>query len=165
MDLAAALTERHAEAEVERCVAAACAGIGANTSVIVHSAEGPDDPAVTGFDSLALEAGLSRGDAARRIGTMLAEVMRRLLERVKVPRIVVAGGDSSGEVVSRLDIAALTVIGGLAPGAPLCRAWSDTPQRDGLEIVLKGGQMGTASFFGSARAGRLLAADRIIPGS
>ena len=30
------------------------------------------------------------------------------------------------------------------------------PRRDGLEIVLKGGQMGAPSFFGSVRAGRLL---------
>ncbi|MBN3728963.1 four-carbon acid sugar kinase family protein, partial [Burkholderia sp. Ac-20379] len=45
---------------------------------------------------------------------------------------------------------------GMAPGAPLCRAWSDNPARDGLEIVLKGGQMGAASFFGSVREGTLL---------
>jgi len=38
--------------------------------------------------------------------------------------------------------------------APLCRAWSKSAQRDGLEIVLKGGQIGGASFFGSVKAGR-----------
>jgi uncharacterized protein YgbK (DUF1537 family) len=48
------------------------------------------------------------------------------------------------------------VAAGLAPGAPLCRAWSALPRRDGLEIVLKGGQMGTPSFFASVRAGRPL---------
>jgi uncharacterized protein YgbK (DUF1537 family) len=41
----------------------------------------------------------------------------------------------------------------LAPGAPLCRAWSREPRRDGLEIVLKGGQMGGTGFFGSVRDG------------
>ena len=80
--------------------------------------------------------------------------MRRLLDRVELRRIVVAGGDSSGEVASALGIAALSVAAGLAPGAPLCRAWSALPRRDGLEIVLKGGQIGPASFFGSVRAGR-----------
>jgi uncharacterized protein YgbK (DUF1537 family) len=69
----------------------------------------------------------------------------------------VAGGDSSGEVASALGISALSVAGGLAPGAPLCRAWSDLPRRDGLEIVLKGGQIGEASFFGSVRTGAALA--------
>jgi hypothetical protein len=53
-------------------------------------------------------------------------------------RIAIAGGDSSGEVASALDIAALSVCAGLAPGAPLCRAWSDIRRRDGLELVLKG---------------------------
>ena len=41
----------------------------------------------------------------------------------------------------------------LAPGAPLCRAWSEDPRRDGLEIVLKGGQMGGPDFFVSVRDG------------
>ena len=82
--------------------------------------------------------------------------MRRLLNRVPLRRVPVAGGDSAGEVASALDIAALSVIAGLAPGAPLCRAWSERPERDGLQIVLKGGQMGAASFFGSVRAGVLL---------
>jgi len=45
------------------------------------------------------------------------------------------------------------VLAGLAPGAPLCRAWSSSARRDGLEIVLKGGQMGGPAFFGTVRDG------------
>jgi uncharacterized protein YgbK (DUF1537 family) len=44
-----------------------------------------------------------------------------------------------------------TVVAGISPGAPLCRAWSRIPKRDGLQIVLKGGQMGDAKFFGLVR--------------
>jgi uncharacterized protein YgbK (DUF1537 family) len=66
---------------------------------------------------------------------------------------VVAGGDSSGAVGSHLGIRALTVEAGMAPGAPLCRAWSDHPKRDGLQVVLKGGQMGSPSFYGQVRSG------------
>ena len=51
-------------------------------------------------------------------------------------------------VASALDIAALTVAAQLVPGAPLCRVWSDAPGMDGMEVVLKGGQMGQADFFG-----------------
>ena len=79
--------------------------------------------------------------------------MRRLLDRVELQRVVVAGGDSSGEVASALGINALTVLAGIAPGAPLCRAWSENSRRDGLEIVLKGGQMGSANFFEAVRVG------------
>jgi len=149
-----ALNETRSEAEVERCVTVAAESIRGGKSVVVFSAEGPDDPTVTGFDALATGAGLTRSDAARRVGVALAEVMRRLLDRVDLQRIVVAGGDSSGEVASALGIGALRAVAAMAPGAPLCRASSDNSRRDGLEIVLKGGQMGSPSFFGAVRAGR-----------
>jgi uncharacterized protein YgbK (DUF1537 family) len=151
-----ALDEARANAEIERCVAVAAQAIRAGKSAVVFSAEGPEDPSVTGFDAIAARAGLSRSDAARRVGTALADVMRRLLDRIDLKRVVVAGGDSSGDVAGALGIDALSVAAGLAPGAPLCRAWSALPRRDGLEIVLKGGQMGTPSFFASVRAGRPL---------
>jgi 3-oxoisoapionate kinase len=142
------------EAEIERAVAAAARALAQGRSPLVHTAEGPEDPAVTGFAALAAAAGLARPQAAERVAHALAEVMRRLLARVPLQRVAVAGGDSSGEVASALGIAALRVHAGLAPGAPLCRAGLAA---QGLEIVLKGGQMGAPSFFGSVRAGRLIA--------
>ncbi|WP_119153433.1 3-oxo-isoapionate kinase OiaK [Caldimonas tepidiphila] len=151
------------EAEIGRALDAAAAALAQGRSALVYSALGPDDPAVTGFDATAREAGLSREDAMQQVGRGLAELMRRLLDRVPLRRVVVAGGDSSGEVASRLDIAALSVLAGLAPGAPLCRAWSEDPARDGLEIVLKGGQMGGAAFFGEVRAGRVDPAPAAAP--
>ena len=154
--LSRALDEARSDAEIERCVAVATDAVRAGRSVIVFSAEGPDDTTVTGFDAIAANAGLGRADAANKVGTVLAEVMRRLLDRVDLQRIVVAGGDSSGEVAGALGIDALTVIAGIAPGAPLCRAWSADPKRDGLQLVLKGGQMGSPSFFDAVRAGRPL---------
>ena len=39
-------------------------------------------------------------------------------------------------------------------GAPLCRVFSTDPKVNGIEIALKGGQMGKVDFFGSVRAGR-----------
>lgn len=143
------------EAEVQRAVQAAIDALAAGRSPLVFSAEGPDDPAVRGFDASAAAAGLSRGDAAERVGQALAEVMRRLLDcQPALRRVVVAGGDSSGAVAGALDIAALQVLAGLAPGAPLCRAASALPARDGLELVLKGGQMGGEAFFGQVLQGR-----------
>ena len=156
LQLQRALNDEQAEAEIERCADIAARSIRQGASAIVFSAEGPDDSAVLGFNSIAEAARLSRSEAARRVGATLAEVMRRLLDRVPVRRVVVAGGDSSGEVASALGIDALSVSGAMAPGSPLCRAWSALPGRDGLEIALKGGQVGAASFFGSVRAGRVL---------
>jgi len=154
LQLRHALDAARANDEIERCVAAAANALHDGTSALVFSAEGPDDATVTGFDAIAADAGLRRGDAARRVGAALAEVMRRLLDRTETRRVVVAGGDSSGEVASALGISALSVAATMAPGAPLCRAWSNNPRRDGLEIVLKGGQIGTPEFFGSVLTGR-----------
>ncbi|MGF6441322.1 3-oxo-isoapionate kinase OiaK [Paraburkholderia youngii] len=156
LDLRRALDAHTREAEVERGVRLAVDALSHGQSSLVFSAEGPDDPDVLGFDELAARASLTRAQAARRVGDALADVMLRTLERTRVSRVVVAGGDSSGEVASRLGISALSVAAGMAPGSPLCRAWSNDPARDGLQIALKGGQVGAASFFGSVRAGRLL---------
>ena len=156
LDIARVLDTSTQDAEINRLVAGAAAALRKGGSPLVYSAEGPDDSTVTGFDALASAAGLQRTAAATQVGLALAEVMRSLLTQVPaLRRIVVAGGDSSGAVASALGIAALSIEAGLAPGAPLCRAWSDHAQRDGLQVVLKGGQMGAADFFGAVRRGRL----------
>jgi uncharacterized protein YgbK (DUF1537 family) len=153
LDLVRALGS-DAQAELARVLAAAGAALDQGTSPLIYTARGPDDPAVQAFDATAASAGLSRAEAGQRTGELLAATMRALLERVPaLRRIAVAGGDSSGEVAAALGVTALTVAAGLAPGAPLCRAWSADAQRDGLEIVLKGGQMGTPGFFASVRDG------------
>ncbi|MGA1326103.1 MAG: 3-oxo-isoapionate kinase OiaK [Rubrivivax sp.] len=154
LDVAACVQPDRAEPEIERLVAWAAQAVSRGVSPIVCSARGPDDPAVTGFETLTRRLGCTRAQGAERIGMALAEVMRRLLDRSDLRRVVVAGGDSSGAVAGHLGLQAFTVLAGLAPGAPLCRAWSDDPRRDGLEIVLKGGQVGGAAFYGEVRAGR-----------
>jgi uncharacterized protein YgbK (DUF1537 family) len=153
LHLSAVLRNDTTQDEIARCVRNATGALQTGTSALVYSAEGPDDPAVTGFDALAAEASIDRPTAARRVGEALAQVMRGLLDGTELRRVVVAGGDSSGEVASALGIAALSVVAAMAPGAPLCRAWSGNPRRDGLEIVLKGGQIGGEAFFGAVRAG------------
>ncbi|MCA1326334.1 3-oxo-isoapionate kinase OiaK [Herbaspirillum sp. alder98] len=157
MDLPAVLDATTREDELQRLHNLAIEAIDAGRSPLVFSAEGPDDPSVIAFDDIAAGAGMPRADAARHVGIALAEVMRRILQARPVPRIAIAGGDSSGEVASALDIVALSVCAGLAPGAPLCRAWSDQPHRDGLELVLKGGQVGAISFYGDVLEGRAAA--------
>jgi uncharacterized protein YgbK (DUF1537 family) len=41
----------------------------------------------------------------------------------------------------------------LERGAPLVRAFAAEPELDGLELVLKGGQMGAPDFFETVRRG------------
>ena len=141
--------------EIERAVTGCLQALAQGRSPVVYSAMGPDDAAVTGFDALVQSRGLDRAQAAEAMGNALAEVMKQLLDRSNLRRVVVAGGDSSGAVASHLGVQALTVAAGLRPGAPLCRAWSDDARRDGLELVLKGGQMGTPSFYGEVLSGQI----------
>ena len=156
LEISLALAQEQCQIEIDRLATLAIAALAKNISPLIFSAEGPDDPAVKNFDETAQAAHLNRMQAAQKIGEVLAEIMRRVLDGSSVKRIVVAGGDSSGAVAGHLGIRALTLSAGITPGVPLCRAWSDNSQRDGLEIALKGGQMGGPSFYGDIRAGRKL---------
>ena len=69
-----------------------------------------------------------------------------------------AGGDRRfvADVIVNLAlyIDALTFAGLLSPGAPLCKGHSGDPVVDGLELVLKGGQVGPENFFEMVRKGK-----------
>jgi uncharacterized protein YgbK (DUF1537 family) len=155
LDVSKCLDPLLAEQEIERLVNLATGAVARDVSPLIYSARGPDDPMVKGFEALVERSGSDKSQASERIGMALAEVMRRLLDRTALRRIVVAGGDSSGAVASHLGVQAFTVLAGMAPGVPLCRVWSDNPNRDGLEMALKGGQLGAPSFYGDVRAGRV----------
>lgn len=154
LDVSRALDPDGRAMEIDRVTAIARAVLARGESPVIYSAEGPDDREVLTFDQKAAALGLSRAEAARTLGAVLAQIMRHIVETRLVRRILVAGGDSSGEVMTALDTFALDIAAGLAPGAPLCRAWSDNPLYDGLDVVLKGGQMGAPDFFVLARDGR-----------
>jgi uncharacterized protein YgbK (DUF1537 family) len=154
LDLACVLDPLRRDGEVGRAVSAAAQALAQGRSALVCSAEGPDDPAVLGFEALAGAAGLERDAAARQVGRALGGALRGMLACGRVRRVVVAGGDSSGEVAGALGIEALQVLAHLVPGAPLCRGHSQDAACDGLQIVLKGGQMGDAAFFGTVLAGQ-----------
>jgi 3-oxoisoapionate kinase len=147
LELSRGLSASTRQQEVDRLVQLSVSALRQGQSPIVYSAKGPLDPAVSGFDQVAASAGHTRQAAAELVGQLLAQVMQGILDNSAVRRIVVAGGDSSGAVGSFLGIKALTVESALAPGVPLCRAWSDNPARDGLTIALKGGQLGSEQFY------------------
>jgi uncharacterized protein YgbK (DUF1537 family) len=85
------------------------------------------------------------------LGEALGEVLRRVLARSGVRRAVVAGGDTSSHATRQLGLYALTFAAPLAPGSPLCRAHSEDAGLAGVEIALKGGQMGQEDFFVRAK--------------
>ena len=70
-------------------------------------------------------------------------------------RAILAGGDTSSHALGELDVFALTTRFPLTatPGSPLCTAASADPKLDGLEIAMKGGQVGGDDYFVALRDG------------
>jgi uncharacterized protein YgbK (DUF1537 family) len=141
---ALAASEAVAEAEA---IAKGLASLEQGRSVILHTALGPDT-------DVGGEIGDSEG-GRQAIGRALGRVQRALVERSRLTRAVIAGGDTSSHALRQLGIYALSTRLPLptTPGSPLCVAHSDTPAFDGLEIALKGGQVGGADYFLRIRDG------------
>ncbi|MGW3345698.1 four-carbon acid sugar kinase family protein [Nonomuraea rubra] len=87
------------------------------------------------------------------VGELLGRVAAAAVRAGLVRRLVVAGGDTSGQVVAALGARALDVAGTLAVGGPVCVLAADDPACDGLEVALKGGQVGGEDFFLRAALG------------
>jgi uncharacterized protein YgbK (DUF1537 family) len=92
------------------------------------------------------------------LGEQLGILLRELLLRSGVRRVAIAGGDTSSYIGRQLSIEALTMASPLVRGAPLCRAHSDEPTLDGLELIFKGGQVGAEDCFGRVREGQVYSA-------
>jgi len=90
------------------------------------------------------EGGPSPIEVARASGELVKHVLARA---PKVRRVGIAGGDTSSMAVEALGIWALGFVGTLAPGVSLTRAHADDPRLNGLELMLKGGQMGPNNIF------------------
>jgi uncharacterized protein YgbK (DUF1537 family) len=139
---------RTAESTARSLFERALKSLAEGKSVVIYTAAGPDDPSIrTTRETVA--AGSS--NTAQVLGSALGRIARDLLARTGLRRVVVAGGDTSSYATQELGLYALEMLAELTPGAPLCRGYSEDPKFDGMEIALKGGQMGKADYFGMAR--------------
>ncbi|MGJ7608830.1 four-carbon acid sugar kinase family protein [Variovorax sp. LT1R20] len=75
------------------------------------------------------------------------ELLVRVLAQTPLRRVGVAGGDTSSHGVQALDAWGLSYVADMGAGASLCRVHSNDARLDGMEIMLKGGQMGTNDVF------------------
>ncbi|MFD2815599.1 nucleotide-binding domain containing protein [Paracoccus aerius] len=118
---------------------------------LVHSAAG-EGQQVEAFRAALARSGMEAGTANRRIGESLGRILDATLRATGIRRAVISGGDTSGHGMRQLGLSALTALAPTIPGAALCRAFGDGAH-DGLEIALKGGQMGSEDYFGWIRDG------------
>jgi len=110
--------------------------------------ESPVIYTAAGLSDIATEA---RGN---EIGERLGALTGLLARRSGVRRIVIGGGDTSGHAGRALGLEALTFKRPFYPGGPLCVVWSTENALNGIEIMLKGGQIGGEKLFGEVLSGR-----------
>jgi uncharacterized protein YgbK (DUF1537 family) len=148
-----ALCRPHAaDAASKELLERALGALSGGKSVVVYSASGPNDPSILATrEGFAASSGGRSANTAKVLGSALGRLARELITRTGLRRVVVAGGDTSSYATQELGLYGLEMLAELTPGAPLCRGYSEDPQFDGLEIALKGGQMGKADYFGMAR--------------
>ncbi|SPH17208.1 hypothetical protein DEA8626_00724 [Defluviimonas aquaemixtae] len=133
--------------------AAAMTALSKGQDPLIHSARGPDDPGVARLRAAVGKAGLDEVTANQRIGAALGRVLARLLRETGIRRAVISGGDTSGHAARQLGLCAFTALAPTIPGAAILEAHSDDPQLEGLQLALKGGQMGSADYFGWIKRG------------
>ncbi|RBP83517.1 four-carbon acid sugar kinase family protein [Marinomonas rhizomae] len=112
-----------------------------NKSPLVYSALGPQK---SGSTITSREGDLHFDEM---LGSFLGAIALAVTKTGLIERLAVAGGDTSGYCIQSLNLDALTFIAPLCPGVPLCRAHAQDSDIDGLEVALKGGQMGSEDFF------------------
>jgi uncharacterized protein YgbK (DUF1537 family) len=119
-------------------VAKARAALTSGRSVVLYTALGPQ---------------AQDEEHGEKFGTALGVLLRELVLTTGVRRILIAGGDTATHSVKQLGLDALTFAAPLVAGVPLCRGNSRS-KLGGLELALKGGQIGPEDFFANVRDGR-----------
>ena len=131
----------------------ALGALGQGRDPLICTARGPDDPAVSRLRQAIAQTGTTPEQANERLGAALGRILDRIVRRTGLSRAVISGGDTSGHAARQLGLFAFTALAPTVPGAALMRAWSEDPDIDGLQLALKGGQMGSEDFFGWIKRG------------
>jgi uncharacterized protein YgbK (DUF1537 family) len=120
-------------------------------SVILYTAMGPEDEAITATRERFNQLGVPELQTGEFIGRQLGRWTREIMLATGISRVIVAGGDTSGFVTREMGIYGLEMLLPVSPGAPLCKAYSLEEQIKGIELALKGGQLGGPHYFSDVR--------------
>ena len=112
-----------------------------DTPVVIAASAPPEQVA-------ALQARMGRDAAGALVEAAMAEIADGLVQ-AGVRRMVVAGGETAGAVVSRLGVRRLRIGAEIDPGVPWTYAEGDGPA---LRLALKSGNFGGRDFFTAAFA-------------
>lgn len=109
-----------------------------STPVLVYGSADPDEVA-------AIQAQYGVTEAGEMVEGVIGEVAAGLVGQ-GVRRIVVAGGETAGAVVSALDVEALRIGPEIDSGVP----WTETLGGAAIALALKSGNFGGENFFAKA---------------
>lgn len=96
---------------------------------------------------VALNPQADYGLSAQELSERIARLTACIVEQMPVRAIAVAGGDTSSAVVAALGFSSLSFEGRGGAGVAICRGHADRPDRDGMRLLLKGGQLGPLDLF------------------
>ncbi|CAD6542459.1 3-oxo-isoapionate kinase [Paraburkholderia kirstenboschensis] len=102
---------------------------------------------VLAFTSRREPGSIESPGALPQLAHACAALLRQVLDAVKLQRVGIAGGDTSSIAVRALGAWGLSYLAPLSAGVSVCRVHADSPQLDGIELMLKGGQMGEIDLF------------------
>lgn len=139
--------------ERDRVIAAASEALEHGNSAIIYTALGPDDPAIQRTRDAVDQADDPPENLTEHIGDAQGEILRAVAADYDPDRVCIAGGDTCGQVAPRLGIDALTVRYPLAAGSPVCEVIEGETGVRGLQVALKGGQLGGPEYFVKLREG------------
>jgi uncharacterized protein YgbK (DUF1537 family) len=120
-------------------------------SVILYTAMGPEDEAIAATRERFNQLGVPEIQSGEFIGRQLGRWTREIMLATGISRVIVAGGDTSGFVTREMGIYGLEMLLPVSPGAPLCKAYSLEEKMEGIELALKGGQLGGPHYFSDVR--------------
>lgn len=121
--------------ELNNAVAPAAKALREGKSVVIHSRD-------------------ADASVVAKLGTTLGSILRNILPIAEVRRVLIAGGDTSGQFARALGIESMQMIAELTRGSPLVRVSAPGSPADGIEMTFKGGQIGKVDFFTQVEQGR-----------
>ena len=128
------LTGEQRDRAVQAVVPPLLEALGAGRSIAIYTARGH---ATRTFEA----------DRAPAVGAALCQLFRVAVSRAGLRRAIFAGGDSSSFAMRHSGAYALEIAGSTGRQAShICRLIADD-ELDGVEVILKGGQAGSETFF------------------
>ncbi len=125
----------------ESLIAQIVEALGEGQNVVLHSPNSASQTRTYGATH-----GLDKRTVGQRVSGCLATLVAEILSRAALDRLIVAGGETSAAICTKLGFDGLQIEQEIQPGLPSCLTLTDPP----ILLVLKSGSFGTPQFFADA---------------